>query len=342
MFVCVGRQSAVPTGAENRAAADDRQGQVDRRQAATGATLVGGVKKVRNAIGLRALMNALTRTYAVLGALLLAAAAPALQALEPVSALRMYVLDGGSMTIGDMALFSDSGKYDGQAGSIVDPCFLIRHPKGILLWDTGLSDSYLGHDAPPNADRVAIHVERGLLPQLAALGITPADITYVAFSHLHVDHTGNANAFTASTWILNQAELDWAMGTPTPRVVVPATFSEYRSVRTIMIQGDYDVFGDGSVRILKTPGHTPGHQVLLLKLPKSGPVLLSGDLYHLRADRPHDGTGAQVMVVNVSRADTLASMDRVEDLIRNLHARLIVQHDPADFRRLPQAPAYLD
>ncbi|HEY1726407.1 MAG TPA: N-acyl homoserine lactonase family protein [Steroidobacteraceae bacterium] len=242
-----------------------------------------------------------------------------------------------------MALFSDTGKYDGQKGSVVDPCFLIQHPKGLLLWDNGLGDAFVGHDVPANQDGVAIHVERRLIDQLSQIGVSPADVTYLAFSHFHRDHTGNSNAFTSSTWIINKTELDWALSTPTPPIVDPSTISAYKSVKTIMITGDYDVFGDGLVRILKTPGHTPGHQVLLVKLTKTGNVVLSGDLYHLQADRPkQSGGGAQVMIVNVDRAETLASMDRVEDLVRNLHARLIVQHDPADYKRLPKSPAYLD
>lgn len=278
----------------------------------------------------------------LLGLVIACAALPA-RALDAPASLRLYVLDCGSMSIRDMGMFSDTGRYDGQSGTIVDMCFLVRHPKGNLLWDTGLSDSLLGHDAPANADGVALHVGRGLLAQLNRIGVSPADVTFLAFSHLHIDHTGNANAFPASTWILNRAELDWAVSTPTPPVVDPASFSAYRSVHSIMISGDYDVFGDGLVRILRTPGHTPGHQVLLIRLAKSGPVLLSGDLYHLRADRPSRfGTGAQIMRVNVNRADTLASMDRVEGLLRELHARLIVQHDPADFRALPKSPAFLD
>jgi len=277
-------------------------------------------------------------------ALILAWVVAPLHALEPVSSVRMYVMDCGSMSIRDMGLFSDTGKYDGQPGWLVDPCFLIRHPKGILLWDTGLGDALVGHDVPPNADGVALHVERPLLDQLRQIGVSPGDVTYVAFSHFHVDHTGNANAFESATWILNQAELNWALGTPTPPIVIPDTFSTYRSAHTLMINTDHDVFGDGLVRILRTPGHTPGHQVLLVKLSKAGAVLLSGDLYHLRADRPAGagGAGGQVMLVNVNRADTLASMDRVETLLHRLHARLIVQHDPEDYRRLPKSPAFLD
>jgi glyoxylase-like metal-dependent hydrolase (beta-lactamase superfamily II) len=280
----------------------------------------------------------------LLAILMFAWPALARQPTESAMQLRLYVMDCGSMTITDMGLFSDTGKYDGQSGLLVDPCFVIRHPKGILLWDTGLGDALVGHDVPPNADGVALHVERSLMEQLQQAGIAAADIKFLAFSHFHVDHTGNANAFSAATWILNRAEMDWALGTPTPPIVVPATFSAYHGAHTLIIDGDHDVFGDGLVRILKTPGHTPGHQVLLVKLAKAGPVLLSGDLYHLRADRPTGpgAAGAQVMLVNVNRADTLASMDRVESLLRSLHARLIVQHDPEDYRKLPKSPDYLE
>jgi N-acyl homoserine lactone hydrolase len=283
------------------------------------------------------------RAISILAAVIFTWTPLLLSALEAVPGVRMYVLDCGAMSIKDMALFSDSGKYDGQSGSIVDTCFLIRHPKGNFLWDTGLSDALVGHDVPANADGVAIHVAHGLLEQLREIGIAPSDITYLAFSHFHLDHTGNANAFGSATWILNQAELTWALGDPTPPIVDPSSFSAFRSAHTIMISSDYDVFGDGLVRILKTPGHTPGHQVLMVKLPKSGTVVLSGDLYHLQADRPsRAGSSPQVMRVNTNRADTLASMDRVEDIIRNTHARLIVQHDPGDYSRLPKSPAFMD
>lgn len=283
------------------------------------------------------------RLPGILAAIIFAWLPLSIRALEAVPGIRLYVLDCGTMSIKDMALFSDTGKYDGKPGSIVDSCFLIRHPKGNFLWDSGLSDTLVGHDVPANADGVAIHVGQGLLEQLRQIGIAPSDINYVGFSHFHLDHTGNANAFGSATWILNRAELNWALGDPTPPIVDPASFSAFRSAHTIMIDSDYDVFGDGLVRILKTPGHTPGHQVLMVKLSRSGVVILSGDLYHLQSDRPsRAGSGAQVMRVNTSRAETLASMDRVEEIIRTKHARLIVQHDPADYRRWPRSPAYAD
>jgi N-acyl homoserine lactone hydrolase len=260
-----------------------------------------------------------------------------------VSSVRLYAFDCGRIHFNDMGLLSDTGEYDGKSGSLADPCFLIRHPKGILLWDTGLGDALFGRSDAANDAGVRVQVQARLLDQLTSIGITPANVTYVAFSHFHIDHTGNANAFPSATWILNQAELDWALGAPTPPVVDPKSFAAYKTVKTLIISGDHDVFHDGTVRILKAPGHTPGHQVLLLKLAKSGAVLLSGDLYHLRSDRPRAGeTGARVMPLNTSRAESLASINRIEAILKNTGGRLIIQHDPDDFKSLPVSPAYLE
>ena len=255
-----------------------------------------------------------------------------------VEELRLYAADCGDMAFKDMGFFADTGEYDGRPGSIAVPCFIVRHPKGTLVWDTGLGDNLAGN--PPGSDNSGIHmvVRTRLADQLTAIGLTPADVTYVAFSHFHFDHTGNANLFGSATWIINEAELAWALNVPPPIAVNAASFSAYRSAKTQMINGDYDVFGDGSVRILRAPGHTPGHQVLELKLKKAGVVILSGDLYHLRESvKPH-----RLPVFNVDRADTLASMDRVDKILAHTKGRLIVQHDPGDFRSLPKFPAYLD
>jgi N-acyl homoserine lactone hydrolase len=257
--------------------------------------------------------------------------------------LRLYALDCGQLTFKDISMFSDTGYYDGQSGSMVDPCFLVKHPSGYFLWDTGLGDALVGHDVPANEAGVSLHVQTRMTDQLSQIGIKPADVKILAFSHFHSDHTGNANAFPGATWIINERELKWALQKPTPPIVRLETFNAYRNAHTRMISGDYDVFGDGSVRILKAPGHTPGLQVLLLKLTHSGTVLLSGDLYHMESDRPGAGSKTgQVLASNTDRAQTLASMDRFESLAQRLHARVVVQHDPKDFRALPAFPAYLD
>jgi len=256
-----------------------------------------------------------------------------------VTELRLYVLDCGHATFKDMGGFSDTGEYDGMPGEIAAPCFLIRHPKGDLLWDAGLGDHFAipkeGSDAAPG---VHVTVPATLLAQLQALDLTPKDINYIAFSHLHWDHTGNANEFGGSVWIMNKAELEAALTLPPPGGVLPETWSAYKNAKNEIIEGDFDVFGDGTVMILRTPGHTPGHQVLKLKMQKSGVVILSGDLYHLETSR----TFKRVPVYNANRADTLASMSRIETIIKNTRGRMIVQHDPIDFNSLPKPPAYLD
>jgi N-acyl homoserine lactone hydrolase len=256
-----------------------------------------------------------------------------------VSQVRLYALDCGHATFTDMGMFSDTGEYDGKPGKIADPCFLIQHPKGVLLWDTGLGDRFAAH--PEGVDvmpGIHVTVSATLVDQLKSLGLDPAAVTYVAFSHFHFDHTGNANEFTKSVWIINKSELSAALSASPPSGEQPDTFSGYKSAKTQMIDGDYDVFGDGTVRILKAPGHTPGHQVLEVHLPKSGTVILSGDLYHLSANREFK----RVPVVNTDRSNTLASMDRIEKIAKNTHARVIVQHDPQVFDSLPKPPAYLD
>jgi glyoxylase-like metal-dependent hydrolase (beta-lactamase superfamily II) len=287
--------------------------------------------------------NPNTKWVAKLAMMTLVANAPFVGAASgapgTVPQVRLYALDCGHATFADMGMFSDTGEYDGKPGKIADPCFLIQHPKGILLWDTGLGDRFAAHsegvDVMPG---IHVTVQETLVDQLKSLGLAPAAVTYVAFSHFHFDHTGNANEFTKSVWIINKSELSAALSASPPSGEQPDTFSGYKSAKTQMIDGDYDVFGDGTVRILKAPGHTPGHQVLEVRLSKSGTVILSGDLYHLSANREFK----RVPVVNTDRSDTLASMDRIEKIAKNTHARVIVQHDPQVFDSLPKPPAYLE
>jgi len=261
-----------------------------------------------------------------------------------VSQIRLYALDCGRAEFKDFSAASDTGTYDGKPAVLADPCFLIRHPKGWLLWDAGLpaklpgSEGELGERELFERLGFRMTIDVPLVVQLAALGLRPDDIGYLAFSHLHFDHVGNANLFTHATWILNRSELAWALATPAHVSMSPELFSAYKTVSTEMIDGDHDVFGDGSVRILKMPGHTPGSSALLLRLPKTGAVVLSGDLYLTLEGRQH----SLVPTVNANRADTLASMNRIEAIAQGLHARVIVQHDPNDFASLPKAPAFLD
>jgi glyoxylase-like metal-dependent hydrolase (beta-lactamase superfamily II) len=268
----------------------------------------------------------------------LAAAYRPARAADPVKDVRLYAIDCGRILVSDMGAVADTGEYDGKPVSVVASCYLIRHPKGTLLWDTGLSDNLAESKDGVQNGIFKLSVTKGLIDQLKSIGVTPSEVTYVAFSHLHFDHTGNANAFASATWILNEDEIAWAETTPTPLGVDPGSFSTRKAAMTQMINGDHDVFGDGTVRILKAPGYTPGHGVLEVKLRKSGYVTLSGDLYHTRENRKFK----RVPRINTERADTLASMDRVERIVKNTRARFMAQHDVKDFEGMPRFPAFLE
>lgn len=260
------------------------------------------------------------------------------QAADAPTDIRVYVLDCGRIDARDMGMFDDSGALDRKPGMMSVPCFLIRHPKGILLWETGLGDAIA--DRPDGVDFApGVHgsVRTRLVDQLKVLGLKPSGIGYVAFSHWHIDHTGNANLFGRATWILQRRELTAATGPTPPPFESLAPVTAYRNAKVRLVDGDADVFGDGSVQLLLLPGHTPGHQALQLRLSQAGAVLLSGDLYHSREARRL----RRVPKVNVDRAATLASMDRFEVIAARTHARVVIQHDPRDVALLPHFPAYL-
>ncbi len=260
-------------------------------------------------------------------------------AAEPEARVRLYTLDCGRIEVDDMGMFADTGEYDGRRGTLSEPCFLIRHPKGDLLWDAGLGDRLADKpDGEVAAPGIRFVVAKPLLAQLQELGMSADDIDRLAFSHLHVDHTGNASAFTRATWLLNRKELAWVESGPMPGVTDLSHLDGRKRAKVEMIKMDHDVFGDGTVKILRAAGHTPGHQVLLVKLAKAGVVILSGDLYHTRENFER----SRMPTFNYSPGETLASMDRVQRLLKATGGRLVIQHDPADITELPRLPGFLE
>ncbi len=195
----------------------------------------------------------------------------------PAPDIKLYAMDCGRAEFPNMGFFSDTGDYDGKPGKVVTPCFLIRHPKGDFLFDSGLGDAMAGK--PMTMPMGTMSVPVTLLSQLQQLGMTYDDIEIFGFSHAHADHIGNANNLMKATWLIPAAELTWVMSAPGQH---PEMLENRTKVKTVDASGDYDVFGDGSVRMLQTPGHTPGHHVLFIKLSKGGNVILSGDLVHQR------------------------------------------------------------
>src|SRR5947209_13937886 len=218
---------------------------------------------------------------------------------------RLYILNCGEGVAGDISRWSP-GVNVGKSMDFVDNCYLIKHAQGYLLWDTGLTDAIA---AMPEGQRPAdprmTHWRRPktLASQLDALGVKPADIKYIAISHTHPDHIGNVEMFPQAMLLVQKAEYEW----PNPLGV--GRFKPEHPVTKL--EGDRDVFGDGSVTILATPGHTPGHQSLLVKLPQTGALVLSGDAVHFRSNWENRGVPSG----NTDTDKTLASMHRIADLL---------------------------
>jgi len=217
------------------------------------------------------------------------------------------------------------------------PCYLIEHEQGLLLWDGGLPLEYAHTDGPIYREGGSSSYEVSIIDQLSAMGITPGDVNYAAFSHLHWDHAGTANSFVQSEVIMQKTEWESAMGGG-GAFVERQYFDQLVDAKLRIIEGDHDVFGDGQVRIVYSPGHTPGHQALLVNLDNYGPVLLSGDLYHFRANR----TLRRPPKFNVDAEMTLRSMEKVEAVIEDSGATLWIEHDKALADTLKKAPAYYD
>ncbi len=226
---------------------------------------------------------------------------------------------------------------------MVTPCYLIVHPRGTMMWDTGeIPDADFKAPGPTKAG--AFTITKPLLPQLAALGYTPADINYLALSHYHGDHVANANAFAGSTWIVQDIERAAmfakqdakAKGSNAPN---QAFFGKLENSKTTLLHSeDHDVFGDGTVVIKFTPGHTPGHQSLFLKLAKTGPIVLSGDLYHY----PEERSMGIVPGFDFNADQTRKSRADLEAFMKKSGATLWIQHGTADNAKLKQAPAFYE
>jgi N-acyl homoserine lactone hydrolase len=218
-------------------------------------------------------------------------------------------------------------------------CFLVAHPRGTLIWDAGaVPDSAFKPGGGPATLRYATSV-KPLSAQLAEIGYAPADITYLALSHFHWDHVGNANMFASATWLVRKLERDIMFADPPSPRTEPANYSALKNSRTrIVTQDEYDVFGDGAVVLKSAPGHSPDHQVLFLKLAKTGPLVLSGDLYHY----PEERKLQRVPTTEFNAAQTSASRIAVEAFLKKTGAQLWIQHDYNTNAKLRKAPQFYE
>jgi N-acyl homoserine lactone hydrolase len=268
---------------------------------------------------------------------------PSTAAQAPVTP-RLYVFDGG-------VLESDPARYRLSAGEVAATqlsiaAFLVAHPRGTLMWDSGAiaDDSWTPTGEAvarrlvlSNAQDRRVMLRTTLAAQLAASGFSPASVTYFALSHYHWDHVANANAFSAATWLVSRVERDAMLPATPPDPPQPSTFASLRDSKTVFVDGEHDVFGDGTVIITSSPGHTPGHQILYVKLANTGGVVLSGDLYHYPEERT-----LQRLPVADNQAQTQRSREALEAFLVKTGATLWIQHDLIAHRRLKKAPQYYD
>lgn len=264
-----------------------------------------------------------------------AAAPPPLPLAPKVTTPRLYALDCGTI-LDTVPEAYQMARRQVSSTTMTVLCFLIVHPKGTLLWDTGVADRYFGPEPVAVGDRgIRFSKTNTLVGQLAQLGYAPGMITYLSHSHHHLDHTGNSNTFAATaTWLVSKAERD-AMFDTVPPPSGHEDNARLRSARTILVGDNYDVFGDGSVVIVPAPGHTPGHSVLQVSLAKSGPVILAGDLWHY----PEEMVFGLMPKAEETRG-TPEARAKIVALAKALKAPIWPSHDREVFRNLPKAPAY--
>lgn len=244
---------------------------------------------------------------------------------------------GGQPEPVSVASFSDTMEHPDLKLPLTYSCYLIRHGDRTLLWDAGNAA-----DGTPRAPKAS------LVEQLARIGIRPEDIDYAGISHYHGDHTGQLASFPAATLLIGQGDWDRLRADAPPPGMEAKAFAAQRAPFAPWLSGGgkvqpqmrdrHDVFGDGRVVMINLPGHTPGHHGLLVKLDKTGNVLLTGDVTHFHENYRSDG----VPTWNTDRADSLASLDRFRKLAANLDATVIIQHDPRDVAKLPVFPGFAE
>jgi N-acyl homoserine lactone hydrolase len=249
----------------------------------------------------------------------------------PVAAppLEMWRLDCGSVEVANLDTFSDTFLYAGRSKTLTDSCYLIRHGENYLLWDTGLPGELAGKTVP--FGDMILTVRRKVVDQLGQIGVAPDRVNFVGISHRHDDHIGQAADFPKATLLIGVEDFEFVKNGDSAARLAPWIRG---GAKVEKVEGDRDVFGDGSVVMLDMPGHTEGHHSLLVRLPKTGPVLLTGDLWHFTENVRNRG----VPSFNTDRADTLASMDRFDAIARKLKAKVVIQHEPADIGKLPPFP----
>lgn len=254
---------------------------------------------------------------------------------EPATEVELWRLDCGHVTNVDLDMFADDSALQGRRKDLTISCYLIRHGSDYLLWDAGFGTALVGSpvESPPG---IVSSLNTTIVDQLQQIGVKPDQIRYVGLSHMHYDHVGQAGSFPKATLLLGEADLKTLRSDLKDPLLQRESLAPWLEgdAPKMAIKGDYDIFGDGSVKMIALSGHTHGHSGLLVRLAETGPVLLSGDLYHVAEQVP---LGA-VPRFNQDRAKTRASHKRFAEVAGATKATIIIQHEPRDVAKLPEFP----
>jgi N-acyl homoserine lactone hydrolase len=252
---------------------------------------------------------------------------------------RLYVLNAGIAVAPDRSVYSP-GIGIGEQITLSCNAYLIHRAGAWILWDTGIEDAIAGEPG----GRIIAHGIRGIVVrtircQLADIGIAPADIGTVILSHAHFDHIGNAGLFRHASWYIQRREHAAMFGPDYEQHgYSPSLYRDLAQAKVTLMDGDRDIFADGSVKVISTPGHTPGHCSLLVRLAKTGPVLLTADVAHFRSNMEQ----RCVPTMNNDAEETRSSMERVDTIVRDESAQLWINHDIVQTATIPHAPSYFD
>ena len=253
--------------------------------------------------------------------------------------LKLYVLDCGVL------LYNSPERFGYKPGeltptTLTDGCYLIDDPgKGTLIWDTGVVPDHMWTPGGPPPKKEYGEGIKPLAAQLAQIGHRPEDVTYVAVSHVHWDHVANLYLFAKSLWLTSPYTREKILSDEKGDKIDPSMFTAMKTAPYKLMPDteDYDVFGDGKVIRIPTPGHTPDSSVLLVRLKNHKPVILAGDLYHFRKDvaRNVATRGEEPVALAEGRA-------KVQALARRLGAEIWICHDYREFTALKKSPAFYD
>jgi N-acyl homoserine lactone hydrolase len=237
------------------------------------------------------------------------------------TSVQLYAFHCGGL-VADMATYDP---FDPKVGTeIYSPNFfyLVRHPEGNVLFDTGIRPDYLEHAQSVNSMEIEFAPEHHTDAQLAAIGLEPDDIDQVVMSHLHWDHAGGLCYFPNAVVHVHERELKFAFEPAVYQAVYYDKKDFDLPVKWNEVSGDVDLFGDGTVTLIPTPGHTPGHQALLVRAGDNTIFLLSDAAFEIEKLRQ------RVLPAIIWNPDELvATWDRVEELEQQYGAELICAHE---------------